>query len=77
MSTTGSVAFRIPQEMKARLERLSASTGRTEAQFIREALLAHFDEIEDSALAAESIRLHLMGDEPSITLDELRRELGV
>jgi RHH-type rel operon transcriptional repressor/antitoxin RelB len=45
------LAVRIPEEMQDRLEQLSKLTGRPKSYYVREALKAHLDEIEDTYTA--------------------------
>ena len=45
------LAVRIPEEMDSRLEKLAALTGRPKSFYVREALHAHLDEIEDTYTA--------------------------
>jgi RHH-type rel operon transcriptional repressor/antitoxin RelB len=45
------LAVRIPEEMETRLDELAALTGRPKSFYVREALQAHLDEIEDTYTA--------------------------
>ena len=45
------LAVRIPDEMETRLEKLASLTGRPKSFYVREALQAHLDEIEDTYTA--------------------------
>lgn len=45
------LAVRIPNEMESRLDKLASLTGRPKSFYVREALLAHLDEIEDAYTA--------------------------
>jgi RHH-type rel operon transcriptional repressor/antitoxin RelB len=45
------LAVRIPNEIETRLEKLAALTGRPKSFYVREALQAHLDEIEDTYTA--------------------------
>jgi len=45
------LAVRIPDEMETRLEKLAALTGRPKSFYVREALQAHLEEIEDAYTA--------------------------
>jgi RHH-type rel operon transcriptional repressor/antitoxin RelB len=42
------LAVRIPDEMETRLEELARLTGRPKSFYVREALQAHLEEIEDT-----------------------------
>jgi RHH-type rel operon transcriptional repressor/antitoxin RelB len=45
------LAVRLPDEIETRLENLAALTGRPKSFYVREALQAHLDEIEDTYTA--------------------------
>jgi RHH-type rel operon transcriptional repressor/antitoxin RelB len=45
------LAFRIPEELEQRLAKLSSLTGRPKSYYVREALKAQLDDIEDAYTA--------------------------
>jgi RHH-type rel operon transcriptional repressor/antitoxin RelB len=45
------LAVRIPDEMEMRLQKLASLTGRPKSFYVREALEAHLEEIEDTYTA--------------------------
>jgi RHH-type rel operon transcriptional repressor/antitoxin RelB len=45
------LAVRIPDEMESRLEKLASLTGRPKSFYVREALQAHLEEIEETYTA--------------------------
>jgi RHH-type rel operon transcriptional repressor/antitoxin RelB len=45
------LAVRIPNEIETRLDKLATLTGRPKSFYVREALQAHLDEIEDTYTA--------------------------
>jgi RHH-type transcriptional regulator, rel operon repressor / antitoxin RelB len=45
------LAVRIPDEMEIRLQKLASLTGRPKSFYVREALEAHLEEIEDTYTA--------------------------
>jgi len=45
------LSVRVPDEMEARLEKLATLTGRPKSFYVREALQAHLDEIEEAYTA--------------------------
>ena len=65
------LSVRLDPDMERRLEELAESTGRTKSHYVREALLAHLDEMEDRYIAIQ--RLEQPG--PRVALEELEREL--
>lgn len=76
MSTSGVLSIRLPEEIKARLEALSKTTGRPAAYYVRQALTERIDDLEWAygvAAHAEAIRA---GTRESRPLDDLASELG-
>ena len=69
--------FRADNELNARLERLAKLTGRTKTFYVREAVTAHLDDIEDAYLADQVIHRIEVGQESVQSLEELERELGL
>ena len=74
--STDVLSVRIPTDLKRRLDALSASTGRPQAFYVREAVTEHIDALEWAygvAAEAESVRNGQIRTRP---LDELATELG-
>ena len=67
------LAVRLPEDIEQRIEALAQQTGRTKSFYVREALQEYLDDMEDYYLA-ETRRKQ---PQPSITLDEVERELGL
>ncbi len=67
------LAVRIPDKMESRLEKLATLTGRPKSFYVREALQAHLDEIEDTYTALYRL------EHPSRrwTLEELEQGLDL
>jgi RHH-type rel operon transcriptional repressor/antitoxin RelB len=65
------LAVRIPTKLEARLSKLAKVTGRPKSFYVRQALVAHLDEIEDTYTAL--YRLENPGRR--WTLDELEKGL--
>lgn len=75
--STSVLSIRLPDDVKNRLDALSASTGRPAAFYVREAVLEHLDEVEwaySLAAHAEAIR---NGTEETRSFDEVARGLGL
>ncbi|MDB5527244.1 MAG: putative DNA-binding protein with an domain [Devosia sp.] len=70
-------AVRLPDELFERLNALAARTGRTATFYIREAVEEHLDELEDLYLAEDVLARRHAGDDKTLTLDELSRDLGL
>jgi RHH-type rel operon transcriptional repressor/antitoxin RelB len=50
------LAIRLPADIEERLARLAALTGRTKTYYVREAILEHLEDLEDTYLAAERLK---------------------
>ncbi|WP_216364328.1 type II toxin-antitoxin system RelB family antitoxin [Subtercola boreus] len=75
--STGVVSVRLPEDLKGRLDALSASTGRPAAFYLREALSEHLGDMEHAygVLArAEAIRA---GARDTVPFDDVMTELGI
>jgi len=51
-------SIRLPDDLDARLERLSSKTGRTKSFYIREAIEEHIGDLEDFYLAERRMRAY-------------------
>lgn len=70
-------AVRIPEDVFERLQALAARTGRTATYYIREAIVEHLEDLEDTYLAEQSLEQLRRGEERTYTLDEVERDLGL
>lgn len=69
------LSVRVDDDLKSRLDALSAETRRSSAVYVREALSAYLDDLEDYYLAHEvSVRL-ASGREDVVSLEDAKREL--
>jgi RHH-type rel operon transcriptional repressor/antitoxin RelB len=71
------IAVRLPTEIETRLDALASATGRTKTFYVREAILEHLDDLEDYYLAAETVERIRKGQERTLSLDEVERQLGL
>ncbi len=67
------LGVRLEPDIEKRLERLAKKTGRTKSYYAKEAIRQYIEDREDSLLADEI----LSRNEPTFTLEEVRRELGL
>lgn len=67
------LSVRLEPHIEKRLEELAKATGRTKSYYVREAILAHLEEIEDRYIAIQRL------EKPAgrISLEELERELAL
>ncbi|MGV3491065.1 MAG: type II toxin-antitoxin system RelB family antitoxin [Devosia sp.] len=70
-------AVRIPDETYARLQDMASKTGRTATFYIREAIEAHLDDLEDAYLVDQVLQRRANGDDATVSLDQLSRDLGL
>lgn len=68
------VAFRIPQEYKDRLEELSAKMQQSKSALLKEALRELLEEMEDASVALERLG---DGKREPLSGEELRKRLGL
>ncbi|MDT0635187.1 type II toxin-antitoxin system RelB family antitoxin [Spectribacter hydrogenooxidans] len=64
------LAIRLPRDIEERLIRLAEKTGRTKTYYVREAILEHIEDLEDTYLAEERLKA---SDAPLWSLDDLER----
>lgn len=65
--------IQIPDELAHEIEHHARAAGHDTATFIREALIAQLEDLEDVQLAME----RLNQPQPSLSLEEVKRNLGV
>ena len=74
--SSGVLSLRLPDEIKARLDELSARTRRPASVYVREALDEYLDDLEDYYLGIQSLeQTHRTG--VTYSLDEMRERLGL
>ncbi|ACL74300.1 DUF6290 family protein [Thioalkalivibrio sulfidiphilus] len=61
---------RLPDETYERLQALAARTGRTATYYIREAIEAQLDDLEDIYLAEQVLERIRKGEEQTLTSEE-------
>ena len=71
------IAVRLPDDIDDRLARLVAKTGRTKTFYVREAIEEHHEDLEDYYLAAEVSERLRLGDEDTVSLDDLIARYGM
>ena len=68
---------RLPDETYDRLKALAAKTGRSATYYIREAIEAHLEDLEDVYLAEKALEDIRARRLKSISLDEMSKRLGL
>jgi RHH-type rel operon transcriptional repressor/antitoxin RelB len=69
------LAVRLPQELAAELEQLARETGRSKSYYARQAIIEFLEDRADY-LRAVAVLERERG-QPSLTLEEVKRELGL
>lgn len=72
---TKQTAVRLPDELNQRLMALARRTGRPVSYYMREAIEAHIDDLEDIYLAEQTLERIRRGEEEVISADEFWRDL--
>ncbi len=67
------LGIRLKPELERRLERLARKTGRSKSYYAREAIRLYLEDREDYLLGLAVLERN----EPSISLEELERRLGL
>ncbi len=71
------LAVRLPDEIQNRLTHLAKETGRPKSYYVREAIVAHLDDMEDLYLAEQRLIEVRAGRSQTVDLDEVERRLGL
>jgi RHH-type transcriptional regulator, rel operon repressor / antitoxin RelB len=71
------LAIRLPQSIEKRLEKLARRTGRTKSYDVREAILAHLEDLEDMYLAEGALERIRSGEERTIPLKDTIKRHGL
>lgn len=69
-------SIRLDAEIEQRLDRLSAETGRTKAFYLRELIEQGLEDLEDYYLGMEVMERLRKGEEYTLSLDEVEKDLG-
>ena len=71
------LAIRLPEDIEKRLESISKKTGRTKTFYVRQAILAHLEDLEDYFLAEKETEAIRTGKSSTRPLTEVAEEYGV
>lgn len=74
---TQTTSIRLPKELSERYSRLAETTGRTRSYYITEAMEDAIDEFEHEAELIKMVEDYQAGRLETITLDELKENLGL
>lgn len=71
------LSLRLPHEIEDRLEKLAKKTGRTKTYYVRKAIEAYLQDMEDIYLAEMAYGEYLSGNVQSRPISELAAEYGL
>ena len=69
------LALRLPADLAAGLDRLAQETGRSKSHYARQAIIAFLEDRADYLHAVAVLERE--GGQPNLTLEEVKRELGL
>lgn len=75
--TTTTAAFRMPEDLAKRYDRLAKETGRTKTYYMTEALADSIDRLEYEYGLRKKVEDFRAGKLETVTLDELEQNLGL
>lgn len=71
------LTMRLPESIEHRLNHLAKATGRTKSFYVREAIVKHLDELEDTYLAERTLERVRSGKEKVYSSEEVEKLLDV
>ena len=71
------ISLRLPDDLSDRLTELARRTGRSKTFYIREAIAAQLEDLEDVYIAEQRLADVDAGRSVTYSIDELERELGL
>ena len=71
------LAIRLPEEIETRLAALAKATGRTKSFYVRQAILAHLEDLEDAYMAEKAYREFISSGQTALPLDEVMKRHGL
>jgi RHH-type transcriptional regulator, rel operon repressor / antitoxin RelB len=71
------LAIRLPEEIEHRLETLARRTGRTKSYYVREAILHHLEELEDTYIAEKRLEEIKAGKTKTIPIEKIMKRYGL
>ena len=71
------ISIRLDPETEGRLETLARATGRSKTYYIREAVLEHLADLEDTYLAAHRMENVRAGRSNTVPLEDVMKRYGL
>jgi RHH-type rel operon transcriptional repressor/antitoxin RelB len=70
------IAIRLPEDIEQRLEELCRRTGRSKSFYVREAVLEHLEDLEDTYLAEQALDEHYASGGRTLSMKEVLARYG-
>jgi RHH-type transcriptional regulator, rel operon repressor / antitoxin RelB len=71
------LSVRLPEDIEERLDALAKATGRSKTYYVRAAIMAKLEDMEDIYMAEAVLERIASGEEKTHPLADLERELGL
>ena len=71
------LSVRLPEDIEKRLDALANATGRSKSYYVRAAVMAKLEDMEDIYMAEAVMERLASGEEKTYPLAELERELSL
>lgn len=71
------LTVRLPNELQQRLDHLATQTGRAKSFYVKEALVAYLEDLEDLLLANAVLERVRSGKEKVYSLEDVENELNL
>ena len=71
------LSVRLPEDIEKRLDALAKATGRSKTYYVRAALVAKLEDMEDIYMAEAVMERLASGEERAYPLADVERELGL
>lgn len=75
--STGVMSVRLPEGLKERLKALADSTGRSEAFYVREAIVEHLAELEYAYTLRDEVEAYRRGEAKARPAADVYAEIGL
>jgi RHH-type transcriptional regulator, rel operon repressor / antitoxin RelB len=71
------LSVRLPEDIEKRLDALAKASGRSKTYYVREALIARLEDMEDIYMAEAVMERIASGKEKTYPLADIERDLGL
>lgn len=71
------ITVQLPDDIDQRLDTLARQTGLAKADCLRDWIVEHIEDMEDYFLAAQTLERVRLGQEPTFSAADIRKDLGL